>query len=51
VVMVIVRGEGRLGEGEETTCSIKGYSLSGGLQIIIVNSEENNTSSQEYVCT
>ena len=50
VVMVIVRGEGRMGEGEETTCSITDYSLSGGLQTIIVNSEENNTSSPEYVC-
>jgi hypothetical protein len=49
VVMVIVQGEGRLEEGEETTCSITDYSLSGGLQTIIVNSEGNNTSSPEYV--
>jgi hypothetical protein len=50
VVMVIVRRERWLGEGEETTCSIKDYSLSGGLQTIIVSSEENKTSSPEYVC-
>jgi len=50
VVMVIVPGEERLGEGEEKTCSIKDYSLSDGLQTVIVNSEENNTSCLEYVC-
>jgi hypothetical protein len=50
VVMVIVRRKRRLGEGKETTCSIKDYSLSGGLQTITVSSEENKTSSPEYVC-
>jgi hypothetical protein len=52
VVMVIVRRERRLGEGkgEGTTCSIKDYSLSGGLQTVIVSSEENKISSPEYVC-
>jgi hypothetical protein len=40
---------GAVGRRGETACSITDCSVSGGLRTIIVNSEENNTSSPEYV--